>query len=105
MFRRIHTQLLEADIAVYRAITSRPAPLIDRIIYPLTHSADAGGLWLAIASGLAASGNRTARRAALRGTAALTFTSIVANVGIKPVFRRARPTPLVLDWQTIAVRM
>src|SRR5689334_14078368 len=105
MFRRATKRLHTTDLAAYRAVTSRPAPLVDRIIYPLTHSADAGGLWLAIGAGLAASGNRTARRAALRGTAALTFTSIVANVGIKPIFRRPRPTPLLLDWQTVAVRM
>jgi undecaprenyl-diphosphatase len=104
MLRRRTRRLLDADLAAYRAATSRPAPLVDRVIYPLTRSADAGGLWLSVAAGLAASGNRTARRAALRGTAALTFTSIVANVLVKPIFRRPRPTPLVLDWQTIAFR-
>lgn len=92
-------RLLDLDERWYRSATARPAPLVDGIVYPLTRSADGGFLWLSIAAALVATGNATARRAAVRGTASLTITSIVANLVVKPLFRRPRPQPVPHSWQ------
>lgn len=93
-------RLADLDHLLYRRLTDRPAELVDRIVYPLTRSADGGLLWLAVAAGLAASGTPDARRAAWRGTASLAVTSIVANVVVKPIVRRPRPEPTLHAWQS-----
>ncbi|MER8188328.1 phosphatase PAP2 family protein [Kitasatospora sp. NPDC094015] len=66
----------------------------------LTRAADHGVLWLGTAAVLAATGHRTARRAALRGAGALALASLTANVLAKGASRRPRP---VID-QVPAVR-
>lgn len=98
------TRLIDLDERLYRAATARPAQLVDNIVYPLTRSADGGVLWLTIAALLAGSGNPTARRAAIRATASLTLTSIVANLVVKPIFRRPRPNPIRHSWQSRAFK-
>ncbi|WP_158220318.1 phosphatase PAP2 family protein [Kineosporia sp. A_224] len=56
----------------------------------MSKAADHGGLWLAIACGMALSGRR-GRRAAAQGLVALSLASVVTNVFLKPASRRTRP--------------
>ncbi|XES00212.1 hypothetical protein HEP87_58780 [Streptomyces sp. S1D4-11] len=52
----------------------------------------AGGLmWGAAAAALGASGNRTARRAALRGIGTVAIASAVTRVLARPAARKAQP--------------
>ncbi|AUG82187.1 phosphoesterase [Kitasatospora sp. MMS16-BH015] len=57
----------------------------------LSRAADHGVLWAGVAGALAVSGDRTARRAALRGMGALGLASAAANVAAKAAVRRPRP--------------
>ncbi|MFJ9606159.1 bifunctional phosphatase PAP2/diacylglycerol kinase family protein [Kitasatospora sp. NPDC101176] len=68
----------------------------------LSRSADHGLLWTASAGLLAACGDRTARRAALRGLGSLLLASAAANVVAKSVAGRQRP---VLDAVPLARRL
>ncbi|MFN2537361.1 MAG: phosphatase PAP2 family protein [Mycobacteriales bacterium] len=66
----------------------RHSPLLDRVLPPLTTSANRGGLWLGVAGVLALSGRR---RAAVRGLLSLGVASAVANGPVKLATRRNRP--------------
>ncbi|WP_441248417.1 bifunctional phosphatase PAP2/diacylglycerol kinase family protein [Kitasatospora sp. McL0602] len=65
----------------------RPASALPR----LSRAANHGALWLGTAAALGASGNGTARRAALRGVGALALASATANLLGKGAVRRPRP--------------
>lgn len=97
---RTQGRLGSLDDHLYRRLTDRPAPVIDALVYPLTRSADGGALWLAVAALAAWSPHPAARRAALRGTAALAIASVVANVGVKPLVGRRRPEPTPHPWRS-----
>jgi undecaprenyl-diphosphatase len=66
-------------------------PLFDRLFPALSRLADHAKLWIAIGAGLTRFGGRFGQRAALRGLGALTLTSVLVNLGLKPIFRRTRP--------------
>lgn len=83
-------QLGAVDRAVYEAIAGVPTPSLDRAMRGLSNSANNSGLWLAIAAGLALTG-QSGRRAALRGVLAVAVTSAVVNLGVKSASRRHRP--------------
>ena len=85
---RLFTRLDKADLALYRRAARTNTPLLDRVLPPLTSSANHGLLWIAI-SVLLAGGRR--RRAAVRGLASLGVASFAANVPAKLSARRARP--------------
>lgn len=78
------------DDRMFVGVARRHSPLLDRVVPPLTRSADRGGLWLAAALLLAAAGPR-GRGAALRATVALNVASGLANGPAKWVVRRPRP--------------
>jgi undecaprenyl-diphosphatase len=58
---------------------------------PLGRAANYGRLWWGVSAALAATRNRRARRAGLRGMIALSVASFAANVVSKQAVRRARP--------------
>lgn len=78
-------------------VHASPARPVDVALRGLSHAANKGRLWLALGAAGALVPGRT-RRAAVRGVASLAVTSAVANLALKPVFRRRRPdlarTPL-----------
>jgi undecaprenyl-diphosphatase len=94
-----------ADHALFRRLTSRPAPAADALLYPLSRAADHSKLWVGCAAVLALSGDRFARRAATRGLLAIGLTSAVTNALIKPLFRRVRPTSEPAPWLVRTARM
>lgn len=57
----------------------------------LSRTANYSLLWMAIAAGLGATGDKWARRAALRGLVSIGIASTTANVIVKGLTRRSRP--------------
>ncbi len=84
-------ELSAVDQAIYSAVASTPTPSLDEPLRRLSNAANNSRLWLAIAALLAASGGRTGRRAAARGTMAIGVTSALVNLGVKPLWSRQRP--------------
>ena len=82
------TRLQTWDNRAFSAVHRRDTPLLDKVLPPLTSSADHGGLWFAVAGLLALAGQR---RAAVRGLASLGVASAVANGPVKWAARRSRP--------------
>jgi diacylglycerol kinase family enzyme/membrane-associated phospholipid phosphatase len=82
------TLLQNADRLAFGAAHRAHNPFFDRVLPPLTSSADRGGLWLAVAAALALSGRR---RPAVRGLVSLGVASAVANGPVKLAARRSRP--------------
>lgn len=88
-----------ADRALMAAIARKDSILLDRVLPTLGRAANHGGLWFATATALAATRNRRARRAALRGLVALSLASPTVNIVAKQLTSRGRPandlTPLI----------
>jgi diacylglycerol kinase family enzyme/membrane-associated phospholipid phosphatase len=82
------TRLQSWDRRAFSAVARSDTPVLDKVLPPLTHSADHGRLWLGVAALLAVSGRR---RAAVRGLSSLGVASAVANGPLKLATRRARP--------------
>jgi diacylglycerol kinase family enzyme/membrane-associated phospholipid phosphatase len=100
-FPRLH----RIDLALYRRATERPAPHVDRVLYPLSTAANKSRLWIAIAVLLAARGGRVNRRAAARGLLSVGATSAITNALIKPLAARSRPVPFHSTWLTRIARV
>jgi undecaprenyl-diphosphatase len=82
------TRLGALDRRVFAAAHRADTPVLDKVLPPLTTSANHGRLWLGVAAVLALTGRR---RAAVRGLASLGVASAVANGPAKLMTRRARP--------------
>ena len=78
------------DRRLYRRVPRRSTEFGAGLLL-LGRAADRSLLWLGLAGGLAASGGRLRRRAALRGLVAVGLASAVANGPLKLAFRRRRP--------------
>jgi undecaprenyl-diphosphatase len=76
------------DRRLFRRAQAADSPLLDRVLPPLTSSADHGLLWLACTGVLALTGQR---RAAARGLLSLAVASAAANGPGKLATRRERP--------------
>jgi membrane-associated phospholipid phosphatase len=79
------------DAALYAAIASTPSPSLDRAMRALASAADYSRLSIATAAAMALTGGSSGRRAAIEGLAAVSATSAVVNLLIKPLGRRRRP--------------
>ncbi|KAA9161654.1 phosphatase PAP2 family protein [Amycolatopsis acidicola] len=98
MWRR----LSEADRWILRRVTaSKPRPVTD-VLPRLGRAANYSRLWWGTSAALAVSGNRRARRAALRGMVSIGVASVAANVVSKRAVRRPRPS---LEHTPIARRL
>jgi membrane-associated phospholipid phosphatase len=69
----------------------RRSRYLDQALVAVTRAASYSRLWLLIAGGMAVVGGAPARRAALRGVAALTIASALSNGPAKLLARRRRP--------------
>lgn len=85
-------QVEAVDQAIYAAVARTPTPSLDRTFRALSRAADNGVLWMGIAASLAVVGGPRGRRAALAGLASQGVASAVANLGVKPIAVRSRPT-------------
>ena len=79
------------DRAIYSAVAATPTPALDEPLRRLSNAANNSRLWLAIAAGLAVTGGRAGRRAAVRGTLAIGVTSALVNLEVKTLWSRRRP--------------
>ena len=94
--RQITRGLGSLDREVFEAVAESPSPLIDSVMPRLTRAADHSKLWFAIAAGLGAFGSPSLKRGAVRGLATLGVTSLVTNQVAKRVWRRERPSPILV---------
>ena len=81
---------------MFEAVAESPSPLLDAVMPRLTKAADQSKLWFAIAAALAAFGNPSAKRGAARGVLTLALTSLATNQGAKRIWRRERPSRLLV---------
>ncbi|MFF0611321.1 bifunctional phosphatase PAP2/diacylglycerol kinase family protein [Nocardia tengchongensis] len=92
------------DRAVTAAVARLPDSALDSGLLGLTHSANFGGLWLAIAAGLGIRAGEQ-RRAAVRGVVSLGGAALLVNAGLKPIVARRRPAADLLPaWRRSAPR-
>ncbi len=89
-------ELGAVDRAIYSAVAATPTPSLDEPLRRrLSNAANNSRLWLAIAAGLAMTGGRAGRRAAVRGTLAIGVTSALVNLDVKTWWSRRRPGDVV----------
>jgi diacylglycerol kinase family enzyme/membrane-associated phospholipid phosphatase len=84
-------RLQNLDVLLFDRMAAAHPRGLDRVLPRLGRSANHGTLWLAGASALALSRNRSARRAAMRGIGSLALASTAANVVAKQLIGRRRP--------------
>jgi membrane-associated phospholipid phosphatase len=84
-------ELQRLDGAVYQAVVRTDTPGLDGAMRRLSQSADYSKLSVAAAAMLAVAGGERGRRAAASGLAMDGLTSMVVNLGMKPLGRRHRP--------------
>ncbi|MGH3644299.1 MAG: phosphatase PAP2 family protein, partial [Mycobacterium sp.] len=103
--RQIGAGLGTLDREIFDVIAESPSPLLDAVMPRLTSAADHSKLWFAIAAVLAASGNKSAQRGALRGVVALGATSVFTNQVAKRVWKRSRPNSSLVPLVRLSRRM
>ena len=92
-------RLHATDASVFRFVAGVHAPVLDRVIPPLSEAASYSLLWIAVAVVLAASGGRRGRRTAIAAITTVGVTSAVTNIAMK---RAARQAPARLPGAGIA---
>jgi undecaprenyl-diphosphatase len=80
------------DRSIFTIVASWHSPLLDRTMPELSVAASQSRLWMAIAALLAIFGGDKGRRTAVEGMVAVGGTSFMANVVLKHLTRRNRPT-------------
>jgi len=80
------------DHAIYDAVANTPTPTLDVPITWIANASNYSTFSIVIAGVLATSRGPRGRDAAIRGLVAVGATSIVANLVVKPLFARRRPT-------------
>ena len=82
----------EIDRSVFDAVAGWSSPLLDKIMPALSIAASFSRLWMAIAALFAVFGGTKGRKTAVEGMAAIGVTSFLANVVLKGLTDRPRPT-------------
>lgn len=86
------SRVQEADRIVFDKVASWHSPILDRVMPALSIAATYSRLWAAIALVLAVFGGRRGRRAAVEGMVTIGVTSLLANMVLKNLLPRRRPT-------------
>lgn len=89
--REAGRELVMLDRAVYTAVHATPSPNVDHALARISGAADHSRIWLLVAAGMSALGDRP-RRAGLVGLASVGAASAMVNLAVKPVVRRERPS-------------
>ncbi|WP_328912594.1 MULTISPECIES: bifunctional phosphatase PAP2/diacylglycerol kinase family protein [unclassified Streptomyces] len=79
------------DRALFADVAGRHWPGAEPVLPRLSHAANHGRLWFAVAAGMAVAGGKSGRRAALRGLGSLAVASLTVNTVGKGAVRRSRP--------------
>lgn len=85
-------RLHEIDEDVFQHVAGWHSPILDKTLPPLSEAASFSRLWMGVAALIAIFGGRRGRRAAVAGMAAIGVTSAVANIAVKGVANRRRPS-------------
>lgn len=80
----------DIDVSAFERIAEFQAPLLDRILPPLSEAASYSRLWIAASVVMALGGPRR-RHTAVAAMTAVAATSAIANVAVKQTVRRRRP--------------
>ncbi len=80
------------DDEVFDLVAGWTSPFLDRAMPKLSLTASYSRIWIGLAAMLAIFGGPKGRRTAVEGLAAVGVTSFLANVVLKGVTRRKRPT-------------
>jgi membrane-associated phospholipid phosphatase len=91
MRRSAQATMTALDRRLMARVAATDSRTLDYVLPALSRAADHSMLWMAMSAGLAVTGDKWARRAALRGLAGIAVASTTANVVAKGVARRARP--------------
>jgi undecaprenyl-diphosphatase len=84
--------LEDLDRSVFESVAGWQSPVLDRIMPGLSVGASYSRIWMAIAAVLALVGGAKGRRTVVEGLTAVGMTSFLANVVLKGLTRRARPS-------------
>jgi undecaprenyl-diphosphatase len=84
------------DREVFEAVAESPSPLLDSTMPRLSWAADHSKLWFVIAAGLIATRHKATARGAMRGVVSLGLTSLVTNQFAKRVWKRQRPSRVLV---------
>ena len=82
----------EIDRSVFDSVAGWRSPLLDKSMPALSIAASFSRLWMAIAALFAVFGGTKGRKTAVEGMAAIGITSFLANVVLKGLTDRPRPT-------------
>ncbi len=88
-------QAQEIDRSVFDAVAGWSSPFLDKVMPAVSIAATYSRLWMAIAALFAVFGGTKGRKTAVEGMAAIGVTSLLANVVLKGLTDRARPTDSV----------
>jgi undecaprenyl-diphosphatase len=95
-------RLHAVDVSVFERVAEFHAPLLDRVLPPLSEAASYSGVWIAISLVLAGVGGRRGRHTAITAMSAVAATSAIANIAMKRTWRRRRPDSLVPEDRRLA---
>jgi len=84
--------LEDLDRSVFGSVAGWESPPLDRVMPGLSTAASYSRIWMAIAALLALVGGAKGRRTAVEGMIAIGITSFTANVVLKGLTRRERPS-------------
>ena len=93
--------LEDLDRSVFDVVAGWQSPLLDQVMPGLSRAASNSRIWMAIAAVLAGSGGAKGRRTAVEGMVAVGITSLVANVVLKGLTRRERPSDPVPEERSL----
>src|SRR4051794_34727689 len=89
---KVIDRLVAIDCRIFDAVAGSQTPVLDRLLPPLTRSANNSLIWIVTSGLLGAFGGRRERRAALRGIGSIGATSLFVNQVVKRLVRRPRPS-------------
>mgnify|MGYP001817796932 CR=1 FL=1 len=88
----LRARIADADEAVFQSVAAYHAPMLDRTLPDLSVIASYSRIWLGISAILGIFGGRKERIAAVEGLVAVGLTSFLANLVLKRLIPRQRPT-------------
>jgi len=91
----------DLDRSVFDSVAGWESPPLDRVMPGLSSGASYSRIWMGIAVVIAAVGGAKGRRTAAEGMVAIGITSFLANVVLKGLTRRERPSDPVPEERSL----
>lgn len=93
--RELKQRVDDADDALFRLIAGWHSPIGDRLLPPLSEMASYSRLWIGIGALIGGFGGKRGRHAVVEAALAVGITSALANIAVKGIARRERPSSSV----------